>query len=121
MTREDRGAPENCPVREVIAGVSDKWSVLVLLHLSHGDLRFSALRRIIPDISQRVLTVTLRGLERDGLVWRDVQPTIPPAVTYGVTTLGHSLIGHFRALADWAKGNRAQINDARRQFDARPG
>ncbi|HRE21828.1 MAG TPA: helix-turn-helix domain-containing protein [Rhabdaerophilum sp.] len=119
MTREDRGAPENCPVREVIAGISDKWSILVLLHLSHGDRRFSALKRLVPDISQRVLTVTLRGLERDGLVWRDVQPSVPPAVTYGLTKLGESLIGHFRALADWAKENRVGIDDARRQFDAR--
>lgn len=121
MTREERGAPENCPVREVIAGISDKWSILVLLHLSHGDQRFSALKRLVPDISQRVLTVTLRSLERDGLVWREVQPTIPPAVTYGVTILGHSLIGHFRALADWAKKNRAGIDDARRHFDTRVG
>lgn len=112
-------APEECPVRGVIDGIGDKWSVLVMLHLSHGEQRFSAIRRLIPDISQRVLTATLRKLEREGLVWRHVQSTIPPAVTYGITELGASLIGHFMALAEWAKSNRPRINAARQDFDQR--
>jgi DNA-binding HxlR family transcriptional regulator len=113
--------PETCPVRTVIDGLGDKWSVLILLHLSRSALRFSQLRRLIPDISQRVLTATLRKLERDGLVWRDVKPTIPPQVTYGLTELGVSLIGHFDALAKWAKSNRPLIEAARHAFDhARP-
>jgi DNA-binding HxlR family transcriptional regulator len=111
--------PEECPVRGVIDGIGDKWSVLVMLHLSHGDQRFSALRRLVPDISQRVLTATLRKLEREGLVWRHVKPTIPPAVTYGLTELGQSLIAHFMALADWAKDNRPRINAARQLYDQR--
>jgi len=113
--------PEECPVRGVIDGIGDKWSVLVMLHLSHGEQRFSAIRRLIPDISQRVLTATLRKLEREGLVWRSVQSTIPPAVTYGVTGLGASLIAHFAALAEWAKHNRPAINAARQIFDQRVG
>ena len=112
-------SPEECPVRGVIAGIVDKWSVLIMLHLSHDDLRFTAIRRLIPDISQRVLTATLRKLEREGLVWRNVKPTIPPQVTYGITDLGGSLIAHFMALADWAKSNRPTINAAREQYDRR--
>ena len=111
--------PEACPVRDVIDGIGDKWSVLIILHLSHGDQRFSALRRLIPDISQRVLTSTLRKLERDGLVWRSVVPTIPPQVTYGCTELARSLTEHFDALALWAKSNRPTIDAARRSFDGR--
>lgn len=110
---------ENCPVRGVIDGVGDKWSVLIILHLSHGDQRFTGLRRLVPDISQRVLTATLRKLEREGLVWRTVKPTIPPQVTYGLTDLGSSLVGHFLALAQWAKSHRAAIDEARRAFDRR--
>jgi DNA-binding HxlR family transcriptional regulator len=109
--------PEACPVRDVIDKIGDKWSVLVLLHLHHGDMRFTALRRTIPDISQRVLTATLRKLEREGLVWRSVVPTIPPQVTYGVTPLASSLVGHFAALAQWAKSNRPAIENARAAFD----
>jgi DNA-binding HxlR family transcriptional regulator len=114
-------APEECPVRGVIDGIGDKWSVLILLHLNHGDQRFTAIRRLIPDISQRVLTATLRKLEREGLIWRDVKPTIPPAVTYGITDLGRSLVGHFMSLAEWAKTHRPQINAARQHFDQRTG
>lgn len=115
----ERGPVEQCPVRGVIDGIGDKWSVLVLLHLSHADARFSALRRMIPDVSQRMLTATLRKVERDGLVWRDVQPTVPATVTYGLTELGRTLIRHLELLADWAKTNRAQIDAARVSFDRR--
>lgn len=111
--------PEDCPVRDVIDRIGDKWSVLILLHLHHGAMRFTALRRAIPDISQRVLTATLRKLEREGLVWRSVVPTIPPQVSYGTTELGGSLVGHFAALADWAKRSRPQIDAARKAFEER--
>ena len=112
--------PETCPVRDVIDRIGDKWSVLLILHLAHGDQRFSGLRRLIPDLSQRVLTATLRKLEREGLVWRDIKPTVPPTVTYGLTELGCSLVGHLAALADWAKTNRPTIDRSRAAFDARP-
>lgn len=110
---------ETCPVRDVIDKIGDKWSVLVLLHLAHADMRFTVLRRTIPDISQRVLTATLRKLEREGLVWRRVTPTVPVQVTYGLTELGRSLIRHFSALAEWAKANSAVIASARTSFDTR--
>lgn len=113
--------PEACPVRDVVDKIGDKWSVLVLLHLHHDTMRFTALRRAIPDISQRVLTATLRKLEREGLVWRRVVATIPPQVSYGTTPLGVSLVGHFAALADWAKTNRPAIEAARAAFDVAPG
>lgn len=108
----------NCPVRGVLALIGDKWSVLLILHLHHGDQRFTALRRLIPDISQRVLTATLRKLQREGLVWREVTPTIPPKVRYGLTELGSSLVLHFEGLARWAKTNRPTIDAARKTFDA---
>lgn len=113
--------PEECPVRNVIDKIGDKWSVLVLLHLSKDAHRFTVLRRLVPDISQRVLTSTLRKLEREGLLWREVKPTIPPAVTYGLTDLGRSLIQHLEALAAWAKANRNQIEKARVTFDGNAG
>lgn len=119
MDKTDNRSPENCPVRSVIDGIGDKWSVLIILHLSHGDQRFTGLRRLIPDISQRVLTATLRKLEREGLIWRSVKPTIPPQVTYGLTALGGSLVQHFGALASWAKANSITIRTARENFDGR--
>ena len=109
--------PETCPVRDVVDKIGDKWSVLILLHLNVDAMRFTVLRRAIPDISQRVLTATLRKLEREGLVWRRVVPIIPPQVSYGLTPLGRGLVGHVVALAEWAKGARAQIDVARRTFD----
>jgi DNA-binding HxlR family transcriptional regulator len=109
-----------CPIREVVAGISTKWSMLVLLYLSRQDLRFAALRQTIPDISQRVLTATLRKLRRDGLIWRSVKPTIPPQVTYGLTPLGMSLISLLGGLADWADRNQAEIEASRRAYEAAP-
>jgi DNA-binding HxlR family transcriptional regulator len=109
--------PENCPVRTVIDRIGDKWSVLLILHLAHGDQRFTGLRRLIPDISQRVLTATLRKLERDGLVWREVRATIPPQVTYGLTELGRELVSYFGGLANWAVTRMPHILQARSAFD----
>jgi DNA-binding HxlR family transcriptional regulator len=110
--------PESCrAVSEVLARVGDKWSVLVVVSLGDGPKRFNELRRSIASISQRMLTLTLRGLERDGLVTRTVFPTIPPRVDYALTDLGRSLLKPVAALGAWARENRAQILRARQQFD----
>ena len=104
--------------REVLRRVGDKWSVLVVATLGKGSLRFSDLRRSIEAISQRMLTLTLRGLERDGLVKRTVFATVPPRVDYALTPLGHTLLKPVRALASWAEENRQEIQSAQDRFDA---
>lgn len=111
--------PEDCrAVSEVLSRVGDKWTVLVVSTLGDGPKRFNELRRALGSISQRMLTLTLRALERDGLVTRTVFPTIPPRVDYELTKLGRSLLEPVSALGTWARGNRAAIQDARRKFDA---
>ena len=111
--------PEDCrAVSEVLARVGDKWTVLVVSTLGDGPKRFNELRRALSSISQRMLTLTLRSLERDGLVTRTVFPTIPPRVDYALTKLGHSLLEPVSSLGLWARQNRAAIHDARRRFDA---
>src|SRR6266496_1567108 len=111
--------PEDCrAVSEVLARVGDKWTVLVVSTLGDGPKRFNELRRGLGSISQRMLTLTLRGLERDGLVTRTVFPTIPPRVEYELTELGHSLLEPVSGLGLWARHNRAAIEAARRRFDA---
>jgi DNA-binding HxlR family transcriptional regulator len=113
-------AHDDCPaVREVLNRVGDKWSVLVVALLSDGPRRFSDLLRSIEGVSQRMLTLTLRGLERDGLVTRTVEPTIPPRVEYELTKLGRTLLGPILALAAWAREHRAVIQDARQRYDTR--
>ncbi len=107
-----------CPVRDVLDRLGDAWSVLVILRLGDGPTRFNALKRAVGTISQRMLTVTLRSLERDGLVSRTVHPTNPPQVEYALTDLGHSLSGPIGALADWAVTHRDRINAERRRYDA---
>src|SRR6202049_4431495 len=110
---------EDCrAVSEVLARVGDKWTVLVVSMLGDGPKRFNELRRALGSISQRMLTLTLRGLERDGLVTRTVFPTIPPRVDYALTRLGRSLLEPVSALGLWARQNRSAIADARRRFDA---
>lgn len=106
-------------VREVLKLVGDKWSVLVVATLRHGSLRFSELRRSIDGISQRMLTLTLRNLERDGLVTRTVEPTIPPRVDYELTGLGRTLLEPVLALADWSQTHIAAIEEARQRYDER--
>src|SRR5579872_535225 len=113
----DPNAPTCRGINEVLQRIGDKWSVLVVQILSGGPKRFSELKREILGISQRMLTLTLRGLERDGLVTRTVTPTIPPRVDYELTELGHSLRGPVCALAGWATANIAAIHDAQAQFD----
>ena len=111
--------PEDCrAVSEVLARVGDKWTVLVVSTLGDGPKRFNELRRALGSISQRMLTLTLRCLERDGLVTRTVFPTIPPRVDYALTKLGHSLLEPVSSLGLWARQNRTAIHDARRRFDA---
>ena len=111
---------ETCPaVREVLHRVGDKWSVQIVALLGDGAMRFSELRRAIEGISQRMLTLTLRGLERDGLVTRTVFPEIPPRVDYELTRLGKTLLEPISALADWAEAYRTSIQEARERFDTR--
>ena len=109
-----------CPVRTVLDRLGDAWSVLVVLNLGAGPMRFNALKRAVAGISQRMLTVTLRSLERDGLVIRTVVPTTPPQVDYRLTELGVSLTGPIRILNDWAITHRDEIATARAAYDARP-
>ena len=110
--------PADCrAISDVLARVGDKWSVLVVTRLGAGSMRFNELRRAIGGISQRMLTLTLRGLERDGLVTRTVFPTIPPRVDYALTSLGRDLLDPVSALGDWATRNQAKIARAREKFD----
>ena len=106
-------------VSETLARIGDKWTVLVVeqLCVGSGPKRFNEIRRSIGDISQRMLTLTLRALERDGLVTRTVHPTIPPRVDYELTELGQTLRQPLVAVAEWARSNRAAIDEARRVFD----
>jgi DNA-binding HxlR family transcriptional regulator len=110
---------ESCKlVSEILGRIGDKWSVLVVMSLKDGPLRFSEIRRAIPGVSQRMLTLTLRGLERDGLVSRKVTPTSPPRVDYELTALGRSLQSPVIALGQWAMDNLPDIQAARSVFDA---
>jgi DNA-binding HxlR family transcriptional regulator len=109
---------EDCrAVSEVLSRVGDKWTVLVVSALGEGPKRFNELRKALGSISQRMLTLTLRCLERDGLVTRTVFPTIPPRVDYELTSLGRSLLAPVSELGLWARRNRATIAEARRRFD----
>jgi len=105
-------------VTEVLARVGDKWSMQVVMNLGEGSLRFNELRRSIAGISQRMLTRTLRGLERDGLVSRAVTPSMPPRVDYCLTELGLSLCQPVALLGEWAVANREAIAGSRNRFDA---
>jgi DNA-binding HxlR family transcriptional regulator len=105
-------------VREVLNRVGDKWSVLIVALLGDGKKRFSELRRSVEGISQRMLTLTLKGLERDGLITRTVYPTIPPRVEYELTKLGRTLLIPITGLGNWAAQNRERIQTARDLYDA---
>ena len=108
-------------VGTVLARIGDKWSVLVVMMLGDGPRRFNELKRMIGGISQRMLTFTLRGLERDGLVTRTIFPTIPPRVDYELTELGRSLREPIQALGAWAFAHLPEIQEARARFDGRDG
>ena len=107
----------NCPVRQVLDRIGDKWSTLVILMLGrHGVMRFGELSEVIGDVSQKMLTVTLRSLEADGLVSRKMYAEIPPRVEYGLTRLGLSLLPLLKELTCWAEENIGEIKNTRKKF-----
>ena len=110
---------EDCrAVSDILQRVGDKWTVLVVGKLGEGQMRFNELRTAVGGISQKMLTTTLRGLERDGFVTRTVFPTIPPRVDYELTDLGYELLEPVNRLGEWARKNTARVNAARARFDA---
>jgi len=127
MTRRPAGPPEltahhDCEFREMLDHVGDKWSLLVIVMLEQRPTqraRFSELKRSIPGISQRMLTATLRSLERDGLLTRDVYAEVPPRVEYELTPLGREFMQPVRGLVSWLQGHWASIKSARTAFDRR--
>ena len=115
--RLDANLSAACPIRDVLDRVGDKWSVLLMTNLELGPVRFGALRRAVPDISQRMLTETLRHLQRDGFVSRTVHPTVPPSVEYALTDLGRSLLVPLGSLVEWSAAHHAKVKQARQSFD----
>jgi DNA-binding HxlR family transcriptional regulator len=112
--------PSKCQVvSEMLARLGDKWAVLVIMSLAGGPQRFNDLKRAVVGISQRMLTLTLRSLERDGLVQRTVHPTVPPRVEYELTALGHSFGEPIQAMGGWVFANHDHIQAARTEFDQR--
>jgi DNA-binding HxlR family transcriptional regulator len=109
-----------CEIRDLLDRLADKWSLLVVELLGDGTHRFTELKRRIDGISQRMLTLTLRQLERDGLLTRTVHPTVPPRVDYQLTELGTSLLEAIEPIVIWTRSNRPAIIDARRRYDGRP-
>ncbi|MDX3773688.1 helix-turn-helix domain-containing protein [Chromatiaceae bacterium AAb-1] len=107
---------ERCPIRDILDKLGDRWTVLVLTELEQGTLRFSELRKLIIDISPRMLAQTLRQLEQDGLVSRKVYPTIPPKVEYTMTTLGVSFYDNVKRMVIWAEENQAAVKAARQAY-----
>ncbi len=119
MIPSDNAEPSEClAVSQLLARIGDKWTVLVVELLKGGPMRFNEIRRTISGISQRMLTLTLRSLERDGLVTRTVYPTIPPRVDYELTKLGRTLYEPIAGIAAWVRRNRAAMEVARKAFDA---
>jgi DNA-binding HxlR family transcriptional regulator len=110
-----------CPTRQVLDRIADKWTMLVIVALQHGTLRFSELRRSIDGISQKMLTQTLRALERDGIVEREVVPTVPVTVRYTLTPLGHSLADAVGVIREWAYANVETIEAARSAYEPGTG
>jgi DNA-binding HxlR family transcriptional regulator len=115
---KDPSNPVCRTISTLLQRIGDKWTVLVVVTLGEGPRRFNQLRREIPSVSQRMLTLTLRNLERDGLVSRTVTPSIPPRVDYALTALGQSLQVPIDALSRWALDNVASIHAAQARFDA---
>jgi DNA-binding HxlR family transcriptional regulator len=107
----------SCPIRDVLDRIGDKWSVLLVRNLMEGPVRFGVLRRQIGDISQRMLTQTLRNLQRDGLISRKVYPTTPPSVEYALTDLGRSLLVPLDGLIAWSSNHHDRVRSARSVFD----
>ncbi len=121
LIRIARVDPADCPVRDVLVHLGGKWSTLILLCLGSAPHRFGALRRAIPHISKRMLTETLRDLERDGFVSRHVFATKLPSVEYRMTDLGRSFLAPLHGVLAWADGHHADIRRARAGYDARDG
>lgn len=121
MSLHDTSKSANChAMSDVLNRIGDKWSVMVVGMIArHGTLRFNELKRLINGVSQRMLTLTLRNLERDGLVTRTIYPEVPPRVEYSLTELGKTLQGPIDALWNWSAENHASIIDARAIYDAR--
>src|SRR5215469_17162213 len=111
----------SCPAHVVIDHLADKWAVLIIGRLANGTMRFAELRRAVDGISQKMLTVTLRDLERDGLVIRKLYASVPPKVEYSLTPLGSSLVEKVNELCAWAEANIAEVLKARERFDRRNG
>lgn len=107
--------------RDILDRIGDKWSLYIVATLANGPRRFNELKRGIDGISQRMLTLTLRGLERDGLITRTMYPTIPPRVDYELTEMGRTLLKPVMALVNWASANQVAIAEAHKRFDAEPG
>jgi len=116
---EPARTPASCRAREVLQRVGDKWSVLVIDLLGQGTLRFTELHRAVDGITARMLTVTLRGLERDGIVTRTIHPVIPPRVEYALTPMGRTLLDTIGQLVTWADSHLPEIDAARAAYDAR--
>jgi len=106
--------------REILDRIADKWSLYIIAVLANGPQRFNELKRGIDGISQRMLTLTLRGLERDGLITRTMYPTIPPRVDYELTDMGRTLLKPVMALVNWANDNQVAIAEAHARFDDKP-
>ena len=108
-----------CPTRRLLDRIADKWTTLLLTTLDEGPMRFNALKRRIEGVSQKMLSQTLRQMERDGLVLRHVEATVPVSVTYEITPLGRTLVTALRPMIDWAETRMEQVDEARRAYDAR--
>lgn len=119
MAKVNHHLPSDCrPIAQILSRVGDKWSILLLNVLGGETMRFKDLHRAVPGISQRMLTVTLRNLERDGLISRKVYPTIPPKVEYCLSDRGRSLRCAIVPIAQWVTDNREGIEEAQRRFDS---
>jgi DNA-binding HxlR family transcriptional regulator len=120
MKPRHANVPDSCrPVTDILDRIGDKWSVGVIRHLGVGKMRFTALRKALEGVSQKMLTTTLRALERDGYLTRTVFPTVPPRVEYELTDLGQDLLIPVAALGQWAQKNRERVEAARAAFDRR--
>lgn len=110
---------QNCPTRLLLDRIADKWTVLLLTTLRDGPMRFNALKRRVEGVSQKMLSQTLRQLERDGLVTRTVEASVPVSVTYAVTPLGGALVSALQPIIDWAESQMPSVQDAQAAFDRR--
>ena len=119
-TRGDVFAAE-CPTRRLLDRIADKWSVLILIVLGEGPIRFNALKQRVGGVSQKMLSQTLKSLERDGLVSRSVIATVPVSVTYSVTPLGRTLMAAMQSMIDWAETQMPAVGAAQAAYDARSG